>query len=600
MQKVKFHPSERIDLTDVEALSDNFHDEHQRVFEDLVVGDGKMRIIDSFNKTTVGADVFRVTLGKAIFAEVRNAGVRYGQLISDADGLATQDISFAGAGAATYDIFVRFTLGDGDDGNRAFWDVAGSIEVIQLVPTRKKPGWEITRVVQGNSPGTEWYRIWSVVWDGAAFGTITDRRVYLFEGDAAASFAPDWGGGNDRNADRATYGVKTLERFASAVLQCIKDIKSASGAWYAVPTERLDQKVSRNGDLTLNGNYKITGNLTMAGNILANTIGDDVGDATKPFDAHLRIVTIYNQIVPDATGRLLGSATERFTATLESIAMYGAITNASGANKNLGASGATARFNIFGGTGDFTGVVAVDGGIQTAGITNEDLGSNADNARFNVFAATITIAGNIVTDGTANRTIGVDAANQRFSVNAANLVVNGTSSFTGNLTVTGEVASAFVPATNGNDLGNATKRWDAHIELIHAVYGGRSTTTPASNADVTAITQNKGMAARGSIVWDVGGVPNMDANDSSWFNATIGDGGAGIVDVTFDIAIETPYQVLAQLIHTPGAGTYDRQVFVTDKTATGFKIRIIDIDSEVYVDDIPVDFVVFGKPDTAP
>lgn len=273
MDLPKFHPNERVDLGDVEFLSDGQLGEFQRLFNNLVTGDATTRILDGFTWTIQSSTVLQVALGKAVLAENRNAAIRYGQLVGGGaplEGVATQNVSFSGLAIGTWGVFVRFVYGDGAVQNRAFWDTITDLEEIQAVNTRKVAGWQIA--VAQNAPGAEWYKVVDVAWDGANLNTstFTDRRAFLFEGPADSSpqtFRPTWGGGSDRNAARATNGVKTLERFASAVLKKIEEIQSDTPTtrWWDAPAEPLSKKVSRFGDLTLAGNYSIAGNLTMTG-----------------------------------------------------------------------------------------------------------------------------------------------------------------------------------------------------------------------------------------------------------------------------------------------------------------------------------------------
>jgi len=166
-----------------------------------------------------------------------------------------------------------------------FWDPLLDESIVQAVNTRQVAGWQLNRVLDSSgSPGSEWLRVATVVWTGAAFGTITDTRTFLFEGPANSSpqtFRPTWGGGSDRNAARETYGVKTLERFASAVLKKVEEIQSstASVRWWDATVESLDRKVSRFGDSTMAGNY------------LPDVTGRDLGSSGFKWDLFVRNLT---------------------------------------------------------------------------------------------------------------------------------------------------------------------------------------------------------------------------------------------------------------------------------------------------------------------
>src|SRR3990172_3828572 len=263
MDLPKFHPNERVDLGDIEFLSSGQLGEFQRGFTNLIVGEATKRIIDGFTFTITSPTVLQIALGKAVLADNRNAVIRYGQLVGGGfpvEGVALQNVSFSGLPVLTHGVYARFVYGDAAVSNRAFWDTLTDVEEIQAVNTRKIAGWQVT--VSKNDPGSEWSKLCDVAWDGANLNTsvITDKRTFLFEGPADSTpqtFRPTWGGGSDRSAARATNGVKTLERFASAVLKKIEEIQSDTPAtrWWDAPVEPLSKKVSRFGDANMAGDY---------------------------------------------------------------------------------------------------------------------------------------------------------------------------------------------------------------------------------------------------------------------------------------------------------------------------------------------------------
>jgi hypothetical protein len=169
-------------------------------------------------------------------------------------------------------VWVKFQASEGARANRRFYDKVSDTEITRAVNTRNVAGWLAAAAT--TQPGAEWIQLYEVDWDGAGFSTstVTDVRVFLFEGhaDSSPAFSSTWGFGDDRNADRATNGVKTLDRFAAAVLKKLEEIQSSTARWWTAPVEPLDEKVSRNGDLTLTGNYKITGDLELTGSVVGN------------------------------------------------------------------------------------------------------------------------------------------------------------------------------------------------------------------------------------------------------------------------------------------------------------------------------------------
>lgn len=267
MDLPKFHANERVDIGDIEFLSSGILGEFQRSFAAVISGSA-LRVVDGFAVTNGDATHVTVTRGVAgsiIAAQNASGTTIHGQLLSE--GAAdVQTTSLAGLTAATYGVWVRFVYGDGDEANRVFWDQADGEEKIQLVTTRQKADWRLQVAVA--APGSEWILLANAVWNGAAITSLVDKRAFLFEGpaDSTPAFTPSWGTGtNDRNANRALYGVKTLERFAEATLKKIEEIQSSSARWWDATVEPLDKKVSRFGDLTLTGNYSIAGILNITG-----------------------------------------------------------------------------------------------------------------------------------------------------------------------------------------------------------------------------------------------------------------------------------------------------------------------------------------------
>jgi hypothetical protein len=349
---VKLHPNERVDLGDVEFLATSPLNDFQRHMRDLVVGDGVMRILDGFTWSTLG-NVLTVVKGKAALTENRDAQLLGGHLTSE--GVASLTSDFTGLPADAYGIWVRFAYADGSIANRVFWDPLVDLSTVQAVDTRKIAGWQLARTLDAQSPGGEWYKVATVNWS-AGFTSIVDHRAFLFEGPADSSpqtFRPSWGGGTDRNTDRATYGVKTLERFASAVLKKIEELQSSTAAtrWWEAPPESLDRKVSRFGDLTLAGNYKITGDLEVTSDITVATIAvgtaglyDDVlispvgislVGSQLIFDAAARIS---GNPLPLSTGQDLGATGNRWDAFLQTVNVANGVTITAG---GLDVTGAT-------------------------------------------------------------------------------------------------------------------------------------------------------------------------------------------------------------------------------------------------------------------
>lgn len=486
MDLPKFHPNERVDLGDVEFISDGQLGEHQRLLSNLIVGDATKRVIDGFGFTIASATALSIAFGKAVFAENRLATVRYGQLVGGGlplEGVATQNVSFSGLAAAPYGVYVRFVYGDGTLGNRAFWDTTAALEEIQAVPTRKVAGWQ--SLVAAASPGDEWSKLCDVVWNAADLNTstITDARVFMFEGPANSSpqtFRPTWGAGNDRNAARATYGVKTLERFASAVLKKLEELQSDTAAtrWWTAPVEPLDKKVSRYGDLTLTGNYQITGGLTTTGEVSANG-GVTVGTSLS-LEASVDVVPSGASNIGTAGQRLTTLFTKRWD-----------VADASPVLDVEDTSGATAAKIHFFKTG-FEGTQFFDVGYEAgAGIARYTTGGGGTALGKHLW--TVSGVGVMSIDGT---NLVVSVADAQFTGNAA---VLGALNVTGIATVGGliasDVRSDLVPNVNARDLGAAAgNRWDLFavtIDASGAITAGGAILAGTDGNDIGAVAGNR-------------------------------------------------------------------------------------------------------------
>lgn len=160
-------------------------------------------------------------------------GVAFGQ-----EGPSTQALDFTGQPNASYHIYIRPSLDSSTPGNRIVWNDNTELEESDTFDTRYEYGWDVT--FGTSSPGNEWQRIATVVWGGStiATGDITQKQYFLFEGDRSVSYNANWGGGNDRNSDRAQYGVKDFVTFNDAMRRQLGLI-IGNPAWYTLPTTSL-------------------------------------------------------------------------------------------------------------------------------------------------------------------------------------------------------------------------------------------------------------------------------------------------------------------------------------------------------------------------
>ena len=243
---LRIEENERIDKTDFDFLSESAILSDQEFVANFLVDPlrsisgaaQRAFILEGFLPSQASSTQVTVTTGKAVLAYRDSGVVKYGAFTVGGDVAKTLTVTGA---SSTYYVWLRFDYLDGELGSRIFWNPTGDgTEFANTINTRQIPSWSIRieDYTQG-SPGAEWTKIGEVVWTGTAITSVTDTRHLFFEGVAGSSYQPNWssdGGGlsTDRNADRSTYGVKSLQTFTAAVRQCLEDIKGRGlRKWYA-------------------------------------------------------------------------------------------------------------------------------------------------------------------------------------------------------------------------------------------------------------------------------------------------------------------------------------------------------------------------------
>lgn len=368
----RFQNEQRVDQNDMEFVADDTPQALMRQVpaQFLTNPNGsQLWIIDGFGITNPALKQCRVTLGRALLGMREDGQVQYGMLAHEGD--ATRTLDLAGYANGTYTVWLRFQFNDGDFGNRIFWNATTLAEYAQSIATRRTAAWSFrVDLTSAGSPGAEWFALGEVVVSGAATLTVTNERQFYFEGDegdlysARKSDGAVWGGGNDRAADRATYGVKDLQTFTAAMRVQLEYIFGVgSQRWYETPPKGLVDKLSLSGG-TLTGPVETNGStfspavtgtgslgltlqrwaaafinaLTIAtsltfdaasrviGNILPNGAAQKLGStgANEQWNLHAAIATIYSGIATDGTTRSIGGAGAgaRFNAYLENAACY--------------------------------------------------------------------------------------------------------------------------------------------------------------------------------------------------------------------------------------------------------------------------------------
>lgn len=245
MDRVAFLPNERVGLSDMEdgaggnlVLADQIR--QSRI---LLLPEGRSSNLansparvfsgfdfEPFTPNTVNQLTIRRGSGiLPLFDE--KARLSFG-LVSGEEGPDTLIVDFSTATASTVQsVYVRATQTRGAYQNRVFWNPAGPNEFPDNIATRYVAGWSVeARQVGASPPGYgEFVKVAEVALDGAGLvASVTDYRQFYYEGDAANSFAHEWGdGANDRDADRATYGISDSHMWAQLIRRQLSDLIGA-------------------------------------------------------------------------------------------------------------------------------------------------------------------------------------------------------------------------------------------------------------------------------------------------------------------------------------------------------------------------------------
>jgi hypothetical protein len=253
-----FDDNERLERTDAELMADEIPRGvlAQLPAQVLTNPTGQTAwIFSGFDITNPSLKQCRVDRGVATLAMRENGATKPGMITHEGDAFLIVDL--AGKPNGTYGVYIRFEYKPGSFLNRIFW--AGSGEASQNIPTKRIAGWGLACALV--SPGAEWFKIGEVVVSGAATLAVTKQRQFYFEGDEGNSYVTSWGAGDDRDADRATHGVKDLQTFVQAVTTQLASILGSGKSWFEEVVEGLEQKYSKSGG-TVTGNVNVTGNVT--------------------------------------------------------------------------------------------------------------------------------------------------------------------------------------------------------------------------------------------------------------------------------------------------------------------------------------------------
>jgi hypothetical protein len=282
---VKWHSDERVDIDDMEqatSILDLWESvRSNRVFH---MPEGRnsgtvateARILSGFNidlvnDASVGGNGYcRLNRGGGFFKVVKEGETKLGMLVGD-EGQTSQTLDFtAKAPGSTQAVWIRANFQDSSSENRVFWNSSTTAEYVDYVATREEVTWEYNiRLWADPSPGDEWVKVWKVpIVAGPAIGTIVDYRHFYFEGDAAGSYAQEWGSGSgDRSSNRALYGIQDLHNFVSAIRRQMSLMIDGS-SWWTTPAIHLSD---------LSSEHKSGGN---HGDVVADSLRTNMNGVT--------------------------------------------------------------------------------------------------------------------------------------------------------------------------------------------------------------------------------------------------------------------------------------------------------------------------------
>lgn len=254
MERVAVLPNERIGTFDYEEGAGGrlVQNDQFREVRSMSLPDGRAtgiaatvaRVLGgwAWSPIVLGTDsTARLNRGTGVFPFINDQGLRKFGLVFGDEGAASVVLDFATAAiSSTQSVYVRAVATNATFRNRVFWNPSTAAEFTDNMATRLVVGWEATfQDASAAPPGNgEWVKLYNLTINGSGkISAVADLRHMYFEGDAASTptaFASEWGSGaNDRNADRALYGVKDEHMWAQAVRSQLKSIVGPS--WYGVP-----------------------------------------------------------------------------------------------------------------------------------------------------------------------------------------------------------------------------------------------------------------------------------------------------------------------------------------------------------------------------
>ena len=246
---VRFEPNQRVDLPDFLAIQRNIRSDHRQSWSgslfgsDLTTAAFARKLLSTWGVTEDGggpAATVDITPGNAFgLEELPDSSTDRGVIFGALDNPGVKVLDFTGLPPATYTVWIRFVQDPASPGARVFWNDNTAAEDVDSINTRLVVDWDVTRAIL--TPGAEWQAIADVVWNGVTIATadITLTRNMFFEGDEVGGFADVWGGGSDRDLNRAVFGVQDFYTWVQAVRAQMRDIVDTTGNWFDAPATDL-------------------------------------------------------------------------------------------------------------------------------------------------------------------------------------------------------------------------------------------------------------------------------------------------------------------------------------------------------------------------
>tara|TARA_Y100000034_G_scaffold103827_2_gene129854 strand:- start:888 stop:2399 length:1512 start_codon:yes stop_codon:yes gene_type:complete len=239
---VRVEANERIDVPDFEAMQRGNRAETRQALRTLVFGENNrisgdaMANLGPWPLVDMGAGQLRITRATALGGHVHEDGTLEWPVGVGFEGPGFQVLDFTAQPANTYTLWVQVSFTAADVGARVFWNDTTAQEDTASIDTRYVAGWNVTYTT-GASPGSGWVMIGTTIWNGAAHTTLTASNM-LFEGPEVAGVPVHlWGSGpNDRDLDRATYGITNLFDWLAAMRRQVDDMIGGAGWWDTAPT----------------------------------------------------------------------------------------------------------------------------------------------------------------------------------------------------------------------------------------------------------------------------------------------------------------------------------------------------------------------------